>query len=87
MVLATKAVTRCLLLLAFLSSHILIPKTALANNGPQFIGFSTESTALAASGHVAVADTSSINWPPCRASLLARAFSHREGLGQIIGTS
>ncbi len=70
MVLARKAVPRCLLLLAFLSSHILIPKTALANNGPQFIGFSAESTALAGSGHVAVADTSSINTNPAALSLI-----------------
>src|SRR5262249_15089629 len=70
MVLARKATAKCLLLLAFLSSHILIPKTALANNGPQFIGFSAESTALAGSGHVAVADTSAINTNPAALSLI-----------------
>src|SRR5215831_16081053 len=69
-VLARKGVARCLLLLAFLSSPRLIPKTALANNGPQFIGFSAESTALAGSGHVAVADTSAINTNPAALSLI-----------------
>jgi long-chain fatty acid transport protein len=70
MVLARNAVARRLFLLAFLSSHVLIPKTALANNGPQFIGFSAESTALAGSGHVAIADTSAINTNPAALSLI-----------------
>src|SRR5262249_40146337 len=38
--------------------------------GAQFIGFSAESTALAGSGHVAVADTSSINTNPAALSLI-----------------
>src|SRR5215510_13807375 len=70
MVIARKATAKLLLLLAFLSSHILISKSALANNGPQFIGFSAESTALAGSGHVAVADTSAINTNPAALSLI-----------------
>ena len=70
MVLARNATAKCLLLLACLSSNILIPKTALANNGPQFIGFSAESTALAGSGHVVVADTSAINTNPAALSLI-----------------
>ena len=41
-----------------------------AINGPQFIGFSGESTALAGSGHVAIADTSAINTNPAAMSLL-----------------
>lgn len=61
---------RWLILLAGLSSHILITTTAHALNGPQFIGFSTESTALAGSGHVAVADTSAINTNPAAMSLI-----------------
>ena len=44
--------------------------TAHALNGPQFIGFSAESTALAGSGHVAVADTSAINTNPAALSLI-----------------
>ena len=70
MVLARKAVARCLFLLAVLNSPILIPTVALALNGPQFIGFSAESTALAGSGHVAVADTSTINTNPAAMSLI-----------------
>src|SRR5215467_4607240 len=56
--------------LALLSVLILTPQPALANNGPQFIGFSAESTALAGSGHVAVADTSAINTNPAALSLI-----------------
>src|SRR5215475_4796391 len=70
MVLARKAAAQCLLLLALLSSQIFITKTAHALNGPQFIGFSAESTALAGSGHVAVADTSAINTNPAAMSLI-----------------
>src|SRR5262249_41382816 len=88
MVLARKAAAQCLLLLALLSSQIFIPKTALANNGPQFIGFSAESTALAGSGHVALADTSAINTNPAALSFIqgtrfdvtasfVQAFLHR----------
>ena len=44
--------------------------TALATNGPQFIGFSAESTGLAGAGHVAVADTSAINTNPAALSLI-----------------
>src|SRR4026208_1261266 len=43
---------------------------AWALNGPQLIGFSAESTALAGSGHVAVADTSAINTNPAALSLI-----------------
>ena len=70
MIVTRKAVARCLILLTFLSSHILTTRTAHALNGPQFIGFSAESTALAASGHVAVADTSAINTNPAAMSLI-----------------
>lgn len=56
--------------LALLSVLILTPQLVLANNGPQFIGFSAESTALAGSGHVAVADTSAINTNPAALSLI-----------------
>ena len=70
MILTGKAVARCLLLLTFLSSHILATRTAHAINGAQFIGFSGESTALAGSGHVAVADTSAINTNPAAMSLI-----------------
>src|SRR5512134_4004432 len=59
-----------LFLFAILSSHILNTNTAHALNGPQFIGFSAESTALAGSGHVAVADTSAINTNPAALSLI-----------------
>src|SRR5215217_7128477 len=70
MVLTRKVLARCLLLLAVLSSPILVPKAVHALNGPQFIGFSAESTALAAAGHVAVADTSAINTNPAAMSLI-----------------
>jgi len=46
---------------------------ALATNGPQLIGFSAESTGLAGAGHVAVADTSTINTNPAALSLIAGA--------------
>ncbi|MEP7152800.1 MAG: hypothetical protein ABI856_13910, partial [Nitrospira sp.] len=46
------------------------PTTSFAINGPQLIGFSAESTALAGSGHVAVADTSAINTNPAALSLI-----------------
>jgi long-chain fatty acid transport protein len=70
MVSTRKAIARWVLLLAFLGTHILITRTAHALNGPQFIGFSAESTALAGSGHVAVADTSAINTNPAALSLI-----------------
>src|SRR6478672_9812274 len=62
--------SRWLLVLAFLIWHILLATTAQALNGPQFIGFSAESTALAGAGHVAVADTSAINTNPAALSLI-----------------
>src|SRR5262252_5755979 len=68
--LAQKAGAICFLLLASLSAHILNTSSALGINGPQFIGFSAESTALAGSGHVAVADTSAINTNPAALSLI-----------------
>jgi long-chain fatty acid transport protein len=43
---------------------------AFAVNGLQMIGFSAESTALAGSGHVSIADTSSINTNPEALSLI-----------------
>ena len=43
---------------------------SFAINGPQLIGFSAESTALAGAGHVAVADTSAINTNPAALSLI-----------------
>jgi long-chain fatty acid transport protein len=58
------------LLLVVVSSHILTTSAAHAINGAQFIGFSGESTALAGSGHVAVADTSAINTNPAAMSLI-----------------
>jgi long-chain fatty acid transport protein len=65
-----RKLSQYLLVLAALASHILITPTAYALNGPQFIGFSAESTALAGSGHVAVADTSAINTNPAALSLI-----------------
>ncbi len=44
--------------------------TAFAVNGLQLIGFSAESTALGGSGHIAIADTSSINTNPAALSLI-----------------
>src|SRR5262245_58752366 len=70
MLLVRKAPARCLILLTLYSAHLLTPKTAHALNGPQFIGFSAESTALAGSGHVVVADTSAINTNPAAMSLI-----------------
>jgi long-chain fatty acid transport protein len=46
---------------------------ALAVDGLQFIGFSAESTALGGAGHVAIADTSSINTNPAAMSLIRGA--------------
>ena len=43
---------------------------AINGPGPQLIGFSAESTALAGAGHVAVADTSAINTNPAALSLI-----------------
>ena len=51
-------------LLACFSAHIVNPDTARPVNGPQLIGYSAESTGLAGSGHVAIADTSAINTNP-----------------------
>ena len=65
-----RQLSRWFLVLAVLGSPLLITKTAHAINGAQFIGFSGESTALAGSGHVAVADTSSINTNPAAMSLI-----------------
>jgi long-subunit fatty acid transport protein len=70
MILRRNAVIGYLILLAILSAHIFTTNTAHALNGPQFIGFSAESTGLAGSGHVAVADTSSINTNPAAMSLI-----------------
>jgi long-chain fatty acid transport protein len=70
MILRRNAVIGYLILLAILSTSIFTTSTARALNGPQFIGFSAESTALAGSGHVAVADTSSINTNPAAMSLI-----------------
>jgi hypothetical protein len=61
MILRRKAAARCLILRASLSAHILSIKTAYALNGPQFIGFFAESTALVGADHFAVADTAPIN--------------------------
>ncbi len=55
----------CLFVLAFLDTSL-----AHAINGPQLIGYSAESTALAGSGHVAIADTSAINTNPAALSLI-----------------
>jgi long-chain fatty acid transport protein len=57
--------TICLFVLAILDTNL-----AHALNGPEFIGFSAESTALAGSGHVAIADTSAINTNPAALSLI-----------------
>src|SRR5713101_5061375 len=46
---------------------------AFAVNGLQLIGFSAESTALGGAGHVAIADTSSINTNPAALSLIQGA--------------
>ncbi len=66
----TQAVAKWLLLLAVLCSRLLTLTTAHAINGPQLIGFSAESTALAGSAHVGIADTSSINTNPAAMSLI-----------------
>jgi long-chain fatty acid transport protein len=65
-----RKLSRWLLLFAFLHSPLFITTTVHALNGPQFIGFSAESSALAGSGHVAVADTSAINTNPAALSLI-----------------
>lgn len=67
---AMKTVVLSLFLLGSLGAHIINAGIAHANNGPQMIGFSAESTALAGSGHVAIADTSAINTNPAALSLL-----------------
>ena len=67
---AMKTVVLFLFLLAHLGADIVNTGIAHANNGPQFIGFSAESTALAGSGHVAIADTSAINTNPAALSLI-----------------
>ena len=59
-----------LFLLACVSSHLWNTDIAQGVNGPQMIGFSAESTALAGSGHVAIADTSAINTNPAALSLI-----------------
>jgi long-chain fatty acid transport protein len=46
---------------------------AFAVNGLELIGFSGESLALGGSGHVAIADTSSINTNPAAMSLIPRS--------------
>jgi long-subunit fatty acid transport protein len=46
------------------------PGSAFGINGPQLIGFSSESTALAGAAPVAVADTSAINTNPAALSLI-----------------
>lgn len=56
--------------LACLVSCLLFSTQLLAGNGPQLIGFSAESTALAGSGHVAIADTSAMNTNPAALSLI-----------------
>src|SRR5687768_7487472 len=66
----TRKLSRWSLLLVAVSSPLFSTTTALALNGPQFIGFSAESTALAGSGHVAVADTSAMNTNPAALSLI-----------------
>jgi long-chain fatty acid transport protein len=65
-----RKLSRSILFFAILSSPFLTTTTAYALNGPQFIGFSAESTALAGSGHVAVADTSAMNTNPAALSLI-----------------
>jgi len=55
---------------AALTALLLGSNPAGATNGPQFPGFSGESAALANSGMVAVADTSSINTNPAAMSLI-----------------
>jgi hypothetical protein len=57
--------TVAVLVLAFLNTGI-----AHAINGPQLIGFSAESTALAGAGHVAIADTLAMNTNPAALSLI-----------------
>ncbi len=70
MVLTTKPFAKWLLLFFGLSSTLFIPKTVYGINGAQLIGFSAESTAMAGSGHVAIADTSAINTNPAALSLI-----------------
>jgi long-chain fatty acid transport protein len=55
----------CLAVLLFFDAA-----SALALNGPELIGFSAASTALAGAGHVAVADTSAMNTNPAALSLI-----------------
>lgn len=59
-----KPFAACILIL------VLNAAPAWALSGPQLIGFSAESTALAGAGHVAVADTSAMNTNPAALSLI-----------------
>jgi long-chain fatty acid transport protein len=70
MILSSQRRLRCLILLGLASMFIFTSGTAHALNGPQFIGFSAESTALAGAGQVAVADTSALNTNPGALSLI-----------------
>ena len=58
------------LLLLASEALLILPPPAWALDGPQVIGFSGESTALAGAGMVAVADTSSMNTNPAALSLI-----------------
>ena len=70
---APKRFVLSIFLLACFSAHIVNPDTAHSVNGPQLIGYSAESTGLAGSGHVAIADTSAINTNPAALSLIQSA--------------
>ena len=61
---------RSILIAFIIGIHALHATGASALNGPQLIGFSAESTALAGAGSVAVADTSAINTNPAALSLI-----------------
>jgi len=64
------SLNRYVLIAVIVGMQLVHASGASALNGPQFIGFSAESTALAGAGSVAVADTSAINTNPAALSLI-----------------
>ena len=66
-----KALNYTLVLISLgLHFSLFSPGSAFGINGPQLIGYSSESTALAGAASVAVADTSAINTNPAALSLI-----------------
>jgi long-chain fatty acid transport protein len=64
------SLNRYVLIAVIVGMQLVHASGASALNGPQFVGFSAESTALAGAGSVAVADTSAINTNPAALSLI-----------------